>query len=204
MQVLFINTILQILWPHLSPAIHKEVLKQAKAPLDDVIKQVCGGGGGGGLGAGRRAGGQTSPPSTHSTHTLSHLPIHTHTQTHTHTHARPHAQTPAHTRLRPRCCLTFASTPWTWVRAPPASTRSKPFRQTRMRSSSRRVCGRVGGWVGEWARVAERARARGWGEGPPNHRAPPAHPPPPPPPPPTHTHACPRLHSSGAVTCMCA
>jgi hypothetical protein len=39
-QVLFINTILGLLWPHLSPAIHKTVMQQAKAPLEDVCKQV--------------------------------------------------------------------------------------------------------------------------------------------------------------------
>lgn len=39
-RVLFINSIIELLWPHLSPAIHKEALKQAKQPLDDVCKQV--------------------------------------------------------------------------------------------------------------------------------------------------------------------
>jgi hypothetical protein len=39
-RVLFINTILGLLWPHLSPAIHKTVMQQAKAPLEDVCKQA--------------------------------------------------------------------------------------------------------------------------------------------------------------------
>lgn len=39
-QVLFINTILKLLWPHLSPAIHKMAMEQAKVPLEDVCKKV--------------------------------------------------------------------------------------------------------------------------------------------------------------------
>ena len=39
-RALFINKILQLLWPHLSPAIHKEVMKQAKAPVDDILAKV--------------------------------------------------------------------------------------------------------------------------------------------------------------------
>ena len=39
-QVLFINTILTTLWPHLSPAIHKMAMEQAKVPLEDVCKKV--------------------------------------------------------------------------------------------------------------------------------------------------------------------
>jgi len=39
-RALFINKILTLLWPHLSPAIHKEVMKQAKAPVDDVLAKV--------------------------------------------------------------------------------------------------------------------------------------------------------------------
>lgn len=39
-RVIFINSIMELLWPHLSPAIHKEALKQAKAPLDDICKKV--------------------------------------------------------------------------------------------------------------------------------------------------------------------
>ena len=39
-RALFINKILQLLWPHLSPAIHKEVMKQAKAPVDDILTKV--------------------------------------------------------------------------------------------------------------------------------------------------------------------
>lgn len=40
MQALFINKILQLLWPHLSPAIHKEVMRQAKAPVDDALAKI--------------------------------------------------------------------------------------------------------------------------------------------------------------------
>ena len=40
LQVLFINSILQILWPHLSPAIHKLVMEQAAAPLAEACKKV--------------------------------------------------------------------------------------------------------------------------------------------------------------------
>lgn len=39
-RITFINTILLSLWPHLSPAIHKMAMEQAKAPLDDVCKQA--------------------------------------------------------------------------------------------------------------------------------------------------------------------
>jgi C2 domain/Synaptotagmin-like mitochondrial-lipid-binding domain len=39
-RALFINKILQLLWPHLSPAIHKEVMKQAKAPVDEILTKV--------------------------------------------------------------------------------------------------------------------------------------------------------------------
>ncbi|KAL4515644.1 hypothetical protein Ndes2437B_g07071 [Nannochloris sp. 'desiccata'] len=40
-RALFINKILQLLWPHLSPAIHKEVMKQAKAPVDEILAKVA-------------------------------------------------------------------------------------------------------------------------------------------------------------------
>ena len=36
--MLFINTILKLLWPHLSPAIHKMATEQAKVPLEEVCK----------------------------------------------------------------------------------------------------------------------------------------------------------------------
>ncbi|KAI7838850.1 hypothetical protein COHA_007464, partial [Chlorella ohadii] len=39
-RVLFINTILKLLWPHLSPAIHKMAMEQAKVPLEDVCKKA--------------------------------------------------------------------------------------------------------------------------------------------------------------------
>ncbi|KAL4442698.1 hypothetical protein ABPG77_006692 [Micractinium sp. CCAP 211/92] len=39
-RITFINTILLSLWPHLSPAIHKMAMEQAKAPLEDVCKQA--------------------------------------------------------------------------------------------------------------------------------------------------------------------
>jgi hypothetical protein len=39
-RALFINKILQLLWPHLSPAIHKEVMKQAKAPVDEILSTI--------------------------------------------------------------------------------------------------------------------------------------------------------------------
>lgn len=50
-QVLFINTILKLLWPHLSPAIHKMAMEQAKVPLEDVCKKVRLSGVGAGHGA---------------------------------------------------------------------------------------------------------------------------------------------------------
>lgn len=39
-QALFINKILSLLWPHLSPAIHKEVMKQAKAPIEAALAKI--------------------------------------------------------------------------------------------------------------------------------------------------------------------
>lgn len=39
-RALFINKILKLLWPHLSPAIHKEVMKQAKAPIGDALASI--------------------------------------------------------------------------------------------------------------------------------------------------------------------
>ncbi|PSC73977.1 synaptotagmin-2-like isoform X1 [Micractinium conductrix] len=39
-RLLFINTILTALWPHLSPAIHKMAMEQAKAPLNDVCEKA--------------------------------------------------------------------------------------------------------------------------------------------------------------------
>lgn len=45
-QVLFINTILKLLWPHLSPAIHKQVTEQSKAPIKDVCDKARAEGGG--------------------------------------------------------------------------------------------------------------------------------------------------------------
>lgn len=41
-RLLFINTILTSLWPHLSPAIHKMAMEQAKIPLEDVCKKSKG------------------------------------------------------------------------------------------------------------------------------------------------------------------
>ena len=40
-QALFINKILTLLWPHLSPAIHKEVMKQAKAPIAEALEKIA-------------------------------------------------------------------------------------------------------------------------------------------------------------------
>ncbi|KAL4424265.1 hypothetical protein ABPG75_001566 [Micractinium tetrahymenae] len=39
-RITFINTILLSLWPHLSPAIHKMAMEQARAPLEDVCKKT--------------------------------------------------------------------------------------------------------------------------------------------------------------------
>jgi Ca2+-dependent lipid-binding protein len=35
----FINTIMELLWPHLGPAIHTQVVAQAKAPIDEAVKK---------------------------------------------------------------------------------------------------------------------------------------------------------------------
>jgi Ca2+-dependent lipid-binding protein len=40
MQALFINKILTLLWPHLSPAIHKEVMKQSRAPIAEALAKI--------------------------------------------------------------------------------------------------------------------------------------------------------------------
>ena len=40
MQIRFMNTLLRQLWPHLSPALHKEIIVQSKAPVQEMVKKI--------------------------------------------------------------------------------------------------------------------------------------------------------------------
>ena len=41
-RLLFLNRLLTLLWPHLSPAIHKEALKQSAGPIAAAVAKIPG------------------------------------------------------------------------------------------------------------------------------------------------------------------
>eukprot|EP00889_Picochlorum_renovo_P005356 jgi/Picre1/32386/NNA_007732.t1 len=39
-RIRFMNTLLRQLWPHLSPALHKEIIVQSKAPVQEMVRKI--------------------------------------------------------------------------------------------------------------------------------------------------------------------